>query len=120
MMEAVVEAASQAVPTRVDHPLLLRGAYCYAAAVVVVVSIISSTTNTTKVGAKPKQNKSTSAGITSALTLRRMAVVRTAVGARVGNRRLRCWTARRASKMPAFIFADVFPEQQREQEQMND
>jgi formate hydrogenlyase subunit 3/multisubunit Na+/H+ antiporter MnhD subunit len=119
--EAVVVAAL-VVLTRADRHLWLREVYCYAAAVVVVLFIIitSSITNTTKADAKPKRNKSKSksksksAGI---LALRRM-VVRMAVGVRAGSHRLRFWIARRASKIPAFISADVYLEQGRAQ--MND
>jgi len=110
----VVAAAMRAV-----RHLRLRGAYCYAVVVVVSITSISisnTNTNTIKADAKPKRNKSTS---TSILSLHRMVVVvRMAVGVRVESHRLRYWIARRASKMPAFIFADVSLELERVQ--MND
>jgi hypothetical protein len=128
-MVAVVAAALRAVLMRADRLLSLRGVYCYAAAAVVAVLlfiiITSSIINTTKAGAMPKRNKSTNTS-TSILALRRMVVVvvpvvvaRMAVGVRVGSHRLRFWIARRASKMPAFIFADVSLEHL-ERAQMND
>jgi len=113
----VVEVALRAVLMRADRLLRLRGACCCCVAVLVVLVDLlfittSSITNTTKADAKPKRNKNTNTSTsTSILTLRRMAVVvlavRMAVGVRVGSRRLRFWIARRASKMLAFIFADV-------------
>ena len=108
--EAVVVAAL-VVLMRADRHLWLREAYCYAAVVVVLFIIItSSITNTTKADAKPKRNKSKSKSkSTGILALRRM-VVRMEAGVRAGSHRLRFWIARRASKIPAFIFADVYLE----------
>jgi hypothetical protein len=111
--EAVVVAAL-VVLMRADRHLWLREAYCYAAVVVVVLFIIitSSITNTTKADAKPKRNKSKSKSkskSTGILALRRM-VVRMEAGVRAGSHRLRFWIARRASKIPAFISADVYLE----------
>jgi hypothetical protein len=110
-VEAVVVAAL-VVLMRADRHLWLREAYCYAAVVVVVLFIIitSSITNTTKADAKPKRNKSKSKSkSTGILALRRM-VVRMEAGVRAGSHRLRFWIARRASKIPAFISADVYLE----------
>jgi hypothetical protein len=76
--------------------------------VVLFIIITSSITNTTKADAKPKRNKSKSKS-TGILALRRM-VVRMEAGVRAGSRRLRFWIARRASKIPAFISADVYLE----------
>jgi hypothetical protein len=105
--EAVVVAAL-VVLMRADRHLWLREAYCYAAVVVLSIIITSSITNTTKADAKPKRNKSKSKS-TGILALRRM-VVRMEAGVRAGSRRLRFWIARRASKIPAFISADVYLE----------
>lgn len=108
MVRTMREVVVRAVLMRADRHPSLRGAYSYAAAVVVPPII----TNTTRAGAKPKRNKNTSTSM-SILALRQMAVVLVArmgvgVGVRAGSRRLRFWIARRASKMQAFIFADVY------------
>jgi hypothetical protein len=112
-MLGVVAAAERAVPTIADHTLLLRGAYCYAtvAVIIIIISSSSSSTNTNiiKEGVKPNQWKVMMD--TNTLVLRRMVVmvmVGMAVRVRVESRRLRYWIARRALKMLAFFYADVF------------
>jgi hypothetical protein len=101
--------------TRVGLPPLLSLFPCWVrwGAVVVPVPVpVLVLVLVEKKAQKKKTEKGTTVG-KGTNALGRTGVERTAVGARVGNRRLRCWIARRASKTRAPTFADAPQEQPR-------
>lgn len=93
--------------TRVGPPPLLSLFPCWVRWGAVVVPVLVLVQVQVQV-----EKKGTTVG-KGTNALGRTGVERTVVGARVGNRRLRCWIARRASKTRAPTFVDAPQEQPR-------